>query len=149
MPFAYTDLLVQIRKSPPLLLEVVGEEAAVAAPACGGDGRIEDMLEKVAERTWTPNAAGIGLDPYDTIAGALWCLAANETLRDALVTAVRMGGDTDKVAALIGGLLGCQLVAEDVRAQLASSEHVLAPDGDLLQRLAEGIAKLRIGGADG
>jgi len=34
------------------------------------------------------------------------------------VSAVQLGGDTDTVAALVGGLLGCHLTADQVRSGL-------------------------------
>lgn len=135
--------------SPTLLLDVAREEASAARQACGADEQIEGMLAELAEGTWTPDPNGITLHPYETIVAALWCIATNGNLRDALLAAVRLGGDTDTVAAIVGGLLGCRYAAEDVRAQLPWSNLVLAPDAQLVQRLSDGIARLRIGGVDG
>src|SRR5438270_2017409 len=76
------------------------------------------MLTQVSEGIWTAPAAGISLDPYETVTAVLSCVARAVSLRDGLVNAVQLGGDTDTVAALVGGLLGCRLTAEQVRADL-------------------------------
>ena len=57
-------------------------------------------------------------DPYETVAVALWCAIRATSLRSGLVDAVQLGGDTDTVAALVGGLMGGKLTAEQVRAEL-------------------------------
>lgn len=50
------------------------------------------------------------------------------SLRDGLVSAVLLGGDTDTVAALVGGLMGCRLTAEQVRANLPWHRLVVLPE---------------------
>lgn len=42
----------------------------------------------------------------DTLEAALWCLATTERFEDAVLEAVNLGGDTDTVAAVTGGLAG-------------------------------------------
>jgi ADP-ribosylglycohydrolase len=66
-----------------------------------------------------------------------------------VLAAVRLGGDTDTVAALVGGLIGCRLQPEEVRTELPWIDEVRLPPSDAIQRLARGIADLRGGGADG
>jgi ADP-ribosylglycohydrolase len=48
----------------------------------------------------------------------LSCIVSTPVLREALVRAVQLGGVTDTVAALVGGLLGCRLTPDQVRAGL-------------------------------
>ena len=50
------------------------------------------------------------------------------SLRDGLVSAVQLGGDTDTVAALVGGLLGCRLTADQVRAELPWHRFLVLPE---------------------
>jgi len=50
------------------------------------------------------------------------------SLRSALVSAVQLGGDTDTVAALVGGLMGGKLTAEQVRAELRWHQLVFLPE---------------------
>lgn len=42
----------------------------------------------------------------DTLEAALWCLWVTNTYKDCVLTAVNLGGDTDTVAAVTGGLAG-------------------------------------------
>lgn len=42
----------------------------------------------------------------DTLEAALWCLYHTHTYRDCVLTAVNLGGDTDTIAAVAGGLAG-------------------------------------------
>ena len=113
---------------PALLLEVAVDEAREAAQAVDTDARLAEMLTQVSEGTWTAPAGGISLDPYETVTAVLSCVAQAPSLRDGLVSAVQLGGDTDTVAALVGGLLGCRLTAEQVRAELPWHRLVVLPE---------------------
>jgi hypothetical protein len=86
------------------------------------------MLTQVSAGTWEPPANGISPDPYDTVAAALWCATRATSLRSGLVSAVQLGGDTDTVAALAGGLMGCKLTAGQVRAELPWHRLVVLPE---------------------
>ena len=103
---------------PALLLEVAVDEAREAARAVDTDARLAEMLAQVSAGTWTAPPGGISLDPYETVTAVLSCVAQPPSLRGGLVNAVQLGGDTDTVAALAGGLLGCRLTAEQVRTEL-------------------------------
>ena len=113
---------------PALLLEVAMDEAREAAQAVDTDTRLAEMLTQVSEGTWTAPAGGISLDPYETVIAVLSCVARAPSLRDGLVSAVQLGGDTDTVAALVGGLLGCRLTAVQVRAELPRHRLVVVPE---------------------
>jgi len=104
--------------SPPMLLEAAAEEARQAAREVSTGTRLAETLTQVSTGTWEAPASGISLDPYETVAAALWCATQATSLRDGLVNAVQLGGDTDTVAALVGGLMGGKLTAEQVRAEL-------------------------------
>ncbi|MEV5414226.1 ADP-ribosylglycohydrolase family protein [Thermopolyspora sp. NPDC052614] len=62
-----------------------------------------------AEGAWSPGPQGVTLDVLDTVAAVLHVL---HTMRDtadpteAMRRAVLLGGDTDTVAAIVGGILG-------------------------------------------
>jgi ADP-ribosylglycohydrolase len=58
----------------------------------------------------------------------LWCATRASSLRSGLVTAVQLGGDTDTVAALVGGLMGGKLTAGQVRAELPWHRLVALPE---------------------
>ena len=89
---------------------------------------IADLLNQVAAGTWQPPADGISLDPYDTVTAVLWCATRATSLRSGLVNAVQLGGDTDTVAALVGGLMGCKLTAKQVRAELPWHQLAVLPE---------------------
>ena len=58
----------------------------------------------------------------------LSCVTRATSLRSGLVSAVQLGGDTDTVAALVGGLMGGKLTAEQVRAELPWHRLVVLPE---------------------
>ena len=86
------------------------------------------MLTQVSAGSWEPPANGISLDPYETVAAVLWCATRAPSLRSGLVSAVQLGGDTDTVAALVGGLMGGKLTTEQVRAELPWYQLVALPE---------------------
>ena len=114
--------------SPSMLLEAAAEEAREAAQEVTTDARLAEMLTQVSAGTWEPPASGISLDPYETVAAVLWCATRATSLRSGLVSAVQLGGDTDTVAALVGGLMGGKLTAEQVRAELPWHQLVVLPE---------------------
>ena len=114
--------------SPSMLLTAAAEEARQAAQAVATDTRLAEMLAHVSAGTWEPPASGISTDPYETVAAALWCATRATSLRSGLVSAVQLGGDTDTVAALVGGLMGGKLTTKQVRAELPWHQLVVLPE---------------------
>jgi ADP-ribosylglycohydrolase len=53
--------------------------------------------------------------------------------------AIGLGGDTDTVAAITGGILGCQ----NTRGDVGWLRQVVVPDADELDRLAAGLREVR------
>lgn len=51
---------------------------------------------------------GINSTPYvvDSLEAAIWCLFNSSTYKDTVLSAVNLGGDTDTIAAIAGGLAG-------------------------------------------
>ncbi len=136
------------------IIEVAIEEANAACNVTGADPSIQAMLRALADGEWTP-PAGISPDPYETIMSVLYCASRTTSLREALMAAVQLRGDTDTVAALTAGLVGSQLTTEAVLAQLSWSEHLRLPDRRGVETLARRIAARRAlaagesGGASG
>lgn len=124
------------------IIEVAMEEAAAACRATGADPRIQAMLRALADGEWAPSAS-VSLDPYETIVAALHCASGASSLRAALLAAVQLGGDTDTVAALTAGLIGCQLTTDTVLAQLGWSDQVRLPEHERVETLARAIAARR------
>ena len=114
--------------SPSMLLQAAAEEARQAAQAVTTETRLAEMLTQVSAGTWEPPANGISPDPYETVAAALRCATRATLLRSGLVGAVQLGGDTNTVAELVGGLMGGNLAAGQVRAELPWHQLVVLPE---------------------
>jgi ADP-ribosyl-[dinitrogen reductase] hydrolase len=68
-------------------------------------------------------------------------LRESESLVSAIKYAVSLGGDTDTVAAITGGVLGCRV--EDVEVQIPWLSRARLPEPELVEEVAEGLAELR------
>lgn len=134
--------------SPSLLLAVAVEEAREAAQAVATGTQLAQILTQVTEGTWAAPVNGISLDPYETVAAVLWCATRATSPRDGLLSAVQLGGDTDTVAALVGGLMGATLTAEQVRAELPWHRLVVLPEPDYaLAQTEAALATARVVGS--
>jgi ADP-ribosylglycohydrolase len=72
-------------------------------PEAAGSLRI---VAEAAEGRWRPGPDGVSLDAAETVAAVVHVLRTHDRLAAALPYAVGLGGDTDTVAALVGGVLG-------------------------------------------
>ncbi|MGH3899342.1 MAG: ADP-ribosylglycohydrolase family protein [Pseudonocardiaceae bacterium] len=126
-----------------LLLTAAINEEAQARSACAASDRLGVMLASLAAATWQPPAHGISLDPAETVTAALACTLRASSLRDGLHHAVGMGGDTDTVAAITGGLLGARLTVPDVLTELPWHTAVLLPDAMLVTETSSALAAVR------
>jgi ADP-ribosylglycohydrolase/tetratricopeptide (TPR) repeat protein len=127
-----------------LLIEIAAEEAALV----GAGTNVAHALARLLDGTWEPPSGGITLAPDETVAAVLYsCDHADGDLLQALRAAVQLGGDTDTVAALVGGLMGCRLAPDEVRSRLAWIDRVELPPIDDLARLGRALADIR-GGHD-
>jgi ADP-ribosylglycohydrolase len=125
------------------LLDVAITEEAQARAACHASERLGTMLASLATGSWQSPAQGISLDPAETVTAVLACTGTASSLRDGLIQAVRLGGDTDTVAAITGGLLGARMTAADVRAALPWHVTVLLPDPVFVTRISSVLAAVR------
>jgi ADP-ribosyl-[dinitrogen reductase] hydrolase len=98
-------------------------------------------LRQAPHRDWVPNTAGPRLDALATVANVLHVLREAEGLATAMKHAVALGGDTDTTAAIVGGILGCQL--EDAESQIPWLSNVGMPDTRLIEATAAGLYELR------
>ena len=128
------------------LVDVGVDEAAAVADRLGGGAAVVDALRRVRARRWDPPPAGISLDPAETVAAVLQCcLHADGDLLTALRQAVRLGGDTDTVAGLVGGLLACRHVPSEVVAAVPWLPRVSLPSQSQLIALSRELATMRLG----
>lgn len=80
------------------------------------------------------------LDAAATLAAVVHVVAAHgDDLDRAMRYAVSLGGDTDTVAAIAGGVLGCR----DADAGIGWLDQIMLPDGAELDRLATGLHEVR------
>jgi ADP-ribosylglycohydrolase len=114
------------------LREVLGAEVAL------------DALAAAAEGAWQPPAAGISLDAMETAAAVLHVLRglrSADGLSDAIEVSIRLGGDTDTVAAIVAGILGAG--GADPERELPWLPLVRLPGPDLLDWLARALWQRR------
>jgi ADP-ribosylglycohydrolase len=103
-----------------------------------------DTMEPIrqgASGAWGPYRAGMALDAVGTVATVMQVLRESEGLATARKHAVSLGGDTDTVAAIVGGLLGCQ--SEDVEREIPWLSRVTLPEPELIEAVAAGLDRLR------
>ena len=98
-------------------------------------------LRRAANGDRPPTTAEPTLDGLTTMANVLHVLRGATGLATAMKHAVVLGGDTDTTAAIVGGILGCQL--EDVGSQIPWLSSVGMPDAGLIEATAAGLYELR------
>ncbi|ETK37365.1 hypothetical protein MPTA5024_04125 [Microbispora sp. ATCC PTA-5024] len=70
-------------------------------------GRPEfDDVRRAAEGDWRPPPGGVTIDAVQTLAAVAHVVRRSTDLVEAQTYAVTLGGDTDTVAAIVGGVLG-------------------------------------------
>jgi ADP-ribosyl-[dinitrogen reductase] hydrolase len=101
-------------------------------------------VRRAGSGDWSPNSAGVSMNAVETLAAVVHVLghAARKSfaLADALRYAVSLGGDTDTVAAIVGGILGSRL--EDI-AGIPWLSRVALPDSVELDALSMALSSLR------
>jgi ADP-ribosylglycohydrolase/tetratricopeptide (TPR) repeat protein len=100
----------------------------------------QENLQAAAEGHWRPGAQGVAMGAAETLAAVVHVLAVcGQDAEAAMRYAVGLGGDTDTVAAITGGILGCQ----NARGDVGWLGQVMVPDADELGRLAAGLREVR------
>jgi ADP-ribosyl-[dinitrogen reductase] hydrolase len=103
-------------------------------------GTLQPLRRAISE-DWPSNKAEPTLDALGTVANVLHVLREGRDLATAMKRAVALEGDTDTTAAIVGGILGCQL--EDVESQIPWLSSVGVPDTGLIEATAAGLYELR------
>ncbi len=98
-------------------------------------------LRQATSADWPPNTVEPTLDALATVASVLHVLQEAKDLVTAMKHAVALGGDTDTTAAIVGGILGCQL--QDVESQIPWLPRVRMPDAGQIEATAAGLYELR------
>ncbi|TFV55870.1 hypothetical protein E4P42_21255 [Mycobacterium sp. PS03-16] len=99
---------------------------------------------RALDGAWRPRRSGVQLDAAETLAGVITVIrhAADSRagVADALRYAVSLGGDTDTVAAIAGGILGGR---ESRTPDIPWLARVRMPDAAALDAAADALAALR------
>jgi ADP-ribosyl-[dinitrogen reductase] hydrolase len=120
--------------------EAAHAEAVALAGALGAEDALAP-LEAAARGSWLPPSGGVSMDAVETLAAVLHVLARSGRLPDGFEAAVRFGGDTDTVAAIVAGILGVREAGS--WAPPPWFDLVQLPDASRVERLASGLALAR------
>jgi ADP-ribosylglycohydrolase len=104
-----------------------------------GLGPDVEPVREAAEGVWAPPARGVSVDVVDTLAAVVQLVGGHEDTDTTMRRAVMLGGDTDTVAAIAGGIVG----ALDPELRLPWAAAVALPPD--LGALAAGLWELRRG----
>lgn len=102
---------------------------------------VERQLDSL--ETWTPPSAGVPLEPGETLLAVVWVTENSETLSDAYRLACELGGDTDTVAALAGGLVTARNADSSALLDLPWVDDVLWSEIPEIAHAAATIAGMR------
>ena len=93
---------------------LINAQSAVAYIIRNVDSYQEDESRKFLKRIMQKNFASLQADEIkssgfviETLEAAIWSFLNTKTFSDAVLTAINLGGDTDTIGALTGGLAGC------------------------------------------
>jgi ADP-ribosylglycohydrolase/tetratricopeptide (TPR) repeat protein len=99
-----------------------------------------ETAQAAGRGTWRAGAEGVPLGAAETLAAVLHVLATcGDDVDRAMRYAVGLGGDTDTVAAITGGILGCR----SAEVAIGWIGRVTLPDTKALDRLAGGLHQVR------
>lgn len=111
------------------------------------DSAVKDKLELAKDLVWegadpTVALAEIGTSGYvpETVGAAFYCIAATDSFQDAVVMAVKGGGDTDTTAAVVGALAGTHYGVEGIPKDYRDNVE----NKDLLQSLTDELINIEI-----
>lgn len=84
------------------------------------------------------NELGHGVEAFNSVPTAIWCFASRaDSFKDTILLAVRLGGDTDTIAAMAGAISGAYLGVSGIPEQWYSRLENRAYIEELANRLYE------------
>jgi ADP-ribosyl-[dinitrogen reductase] hydrolase len=98
-------------------------------------------LRQAADGEWGVYEPGTSIDAVATVATVLYILREATSLATAMKCAVALGGDTDTAAAIVGGILGCQV--EDIDSVVPWLSRVVLPEAEIVEATAADLCELR------
>lgn len=94
-----------------------------ALPDCKVKSSIYSLDSLINSEHITPQQAlrvlGTKADVRETVPSALYCFLKFDNYHDAVVAAIKAGGDTDTTAAIVGGLFGAKLGIKAIDGKIA------------------------------
>lgn len=81
-------------------------EASIMEEKLGEAPGVSSVLDSVLEDEWRPPERGVKYYPGETLAAAAHSLLEGDSVEDVTLRSVELGGDTDTVAAIAGGIAG-------------------------------------------
>lgn len=139
-----------------------GSIAIALAAAYAVNDNLDNLLEKIWEKLpdskvkstiyslsslidsnyITPQQAlkvlGTKADVRETVPAALYCFMKFNTYHEAVVTAIKAGGDTDTTAAIVGALFGAKLgmkaIDPELAAKVEDADKLIQLDSQLYNR---------------
>lgn len=123
------------------LVQAAIEELAWQTAHLQLDPALVAPINSAAAGTWSPPAAGISLDAVETAAAVVHVVRTARDPEDAVRAAIALGGDTDTVGAIAGGVVAAcmpHLLHDHPWRTVA-----VLPEQDQLERLAVSAAGMR------
>ena len=97
----------------------------------------------VLDAAWTPAAATEGNGAvWPTLGTAVWALRQGLTFEQAMRTVIDLGGDTDTVACVTGGLLGATYGIQAIPSRWTNAVHGELPGGETPPSGLDGLQEL-------
>lgn len=90
-------------------IDVAYDHAISDIKRCWNKSVLPREFSRIVDKTVVRcSAEEISSTPYvvDTLEAVIWCVTNNKSYKDTVLSAVNLGGDTDTIAALSGGLAG-------------------------------------------
>ena len=100
----------------------------------------QDRYRRMLAPDWTPDDMEVpNGSVWGCLAQAVWAVRTTDTLADAVTTTIDLGGDTDTVAAVAGGLAGAVHGIQGIPSRWTTylHGHVTTPTGRDTYRLSE------------
>jgi ADP-ribosyl-[dinitrogen reductase] hydrolase len=124
------------------LLEIGHKESGTMAARLKGGYGVYRNISNVLEDKWIRSPAGISIEVPETLAAVFYILKQNRSLKEAVISSVKLGGDTDTTACLVGGLLGCRGI--ELEDEITWLGLVKLPTEQEINEISNGIARLRM-----
>lgn len=76
----------------------------------------------------------------DTLEAALWCFLNSDSYRECLLKAVNLGGDTDTIGAVAGGIAGL-FYKDDEKSAIPREWLAVIQNKELIERIVQGLSE--------